>query len=320
VLRGAAPGAISEFARQRIAQHSFQTLGGAAPTGGYLHHVAFRNVSLSNLCFGADTLVEGSDALDYYYIQVVMAGLLEVGLPDRSFTVDANSVLVVNPFHRVRLHHSADCSKIIVRISKEAVHQQLAGLLGKTTSRSIEFAPIVKLDAPRIACLVRTIEHICRELEDPLSTINAGMLCKTYEDLLLDAFCTTVPHCYSSRLEQMVDLDGPECLMRVERYLAENYASEISLIDLVKASGTSQRNLYKAFKAYRDTTPMEHLKWFRLRTARQALAESNNSFRTVTDVALAVGIQHLGNFAADYKRQFGELPSDTLRRGGRLMS
>jgi AraC family ethanolamine operon transcriptional activator len=37
----------------------------------------------------------------------------------------------------------------------------------------------------------------------------------------------------------------------------------------------------------------------------------------VVDVANRWGFWHMGQLAADYRRQFGELPSETLRRRGK---
>jgi len=34
----------------------------------------------------------------------------------------------------------------------------------------------------------------------------------------------------------------------------------------------------------------------------------------IADVANRWGFWHMGQFAADYRRQFGELPSETLKR------
>jgi AraC-like DNA-binding protein len=43
---------------------------------------------------------------------------------------------------------------------------------------------------------------------------------------------------------------------------------------------------------------------------RQMLKQGNG----VTDAATAWGFWHFGHFSQEYKKLFGELPSDTLRR------
>jgi AraC family ethanolamine operon transcriptional activator len=35
---------------------------------------------------------------------------------------------------------------------------------------------------------------------------------------------------------------------------------------------------------------------------------------TILEIANQWGFQHMSSFAADYKKQFGELPSETLKR------
>jgi len=47
----------------------------------------------------------------------------------------------------------------------------------------------------------------------------------------------------------------------------------------------------------------------RLDRARRLLKEGRAS--TVTEVALAVGIPHFGRFANEYRKMFGEVPSQT---------
>jgi AraC family ethanolamine operon transcriptional activator len=59
---------------------------------------------------------------------------------------------------------------------------------------------------------------------------------------------------------------------------------------------------------------MAYLKQVRLEHARSAL-QSGAAFTSagVTQVAFNCGFSHLGRFAADYRAQFGELPSATAR-------
>ena len=70
-----------------------------------------------------------------------------------------------------------------------------------------------------------------------------------------------------------------------------------------------------AFRRFRDTTPMAHLRALRLALARSELARAGRDGGSVTSVANAHGFGSLSRFAADYKARFHEQPSETLRRG-----
>src|SRR5262249_54434973 len=69
------------------------------------------------------------------------------------------------------------------------------------------------------------------------------------------------------------------------------------------------------------TTPLGWARRMRLARARQQLLAVRTK-GSVTGVALANGFTELGRFASQYRRQFGELPSQTLRavRGMSLRS
>jgi AraC family transcriptional regulator, ethanolamine operon transcriptional activator len=77
----------------------------------------------------------------------------------------------------------------------------------------------------------------------------------------------------------------------------------------------SERTLQYVFKDRFGMSPAKFLKARRLAAVRYALECSDNGTPTVANVAVRHHFQHTGQFAADYWRAFGELPSDTLRRG-----
>jgi transcriptional regulator GlxA family with amidase domain len=60
---------------------------------------------------------------------------------------------------------------------------------------------------------------------------------------------------------------------------------------------------------------MAYLRSIRLELARTELAKAGQQRGSVATVANAFGFGHLGRFARDYERRFGELPSQTLCRG-----
>jgi AraC family ethanolamine operon transcriptional activator len=59
-------------------------------------------------------------------------------------------------------------------------------------------------------------------------------------------------------------------------------------------------------------TPKAYLQAERLKRVRRGLREADARTAQVTDVANAWGFWHMGQFAADYRKLFGELPSQTL--------
>ncbi len=62
-----------------------------------------------------------------------------------------------------------------------------------------------------------------------------------------------------------------------------------------------------------DIGPKRYIHIRRLSAVRQQIL-SRDSRETVTDIANYWGFWHMGQFAADYRRHFGEAPSDTKAR------
>jgi len=78
----------------------------------------------------------------------------------------------------------------------------------------------------------------------------------------------------------------------------------------VAALGVGQRTVFNAFFGISPSAFQRALQLGRV--CRPLL--SAPPYATVTTLALDEGVQHLGRFAGAYRRQFGELPSATLRR------
>ena len=62
------------------------------------------------------------------------------------------------------------------------------------------------------------------------------------------------------------------------------------------------------------TSPMRYLKQLRLNRARMLLRKGSHEVTSVSECAHFAGFSHLGRFSADYRRTFGESPSQTLDR------
>jgi transcriptional regulator GlxA family with amidase domain len=83
---------------------------------------------------------------------------------------------------------------------------------------------------------------------------------------------------------------------------------------LCQLIGVSQRTLRKAFHSVHGIPPCRHLRMLRLCDARRALLAADGAIAKVTDIAMSFGFAELGRFAVEYKKAFGESPSQTLYR------
>lgn len=98
-------------------------------------------------------------------------------------------------------------------------------------------------------------------------------------------------------------------------FIAECLARHVvpSIPQICTVTGVSERTLQYAFRRYVGMTPLAYLRVCRLNSVRKVLLAAEAE-TTVTSVALRYGFLHLGRFAGDYHRLFGELPSKDLTR------
>lgn len=98
-------------------------------------------------------------------------------------------------------------------------------------------------------------------------------------------------------------------------YIDVHAADAPAIQDVCRASGVSWRALNYAFRELFGITPKQYLQATRLDGVRRELHRRGPSGK-ISDIANHWGFWHMGKFAADYKRHFGELPSETQRRVG----
>jgi AraC-like DNA-binding protein len=100
-----------------------------------------------------------------------------------------------------------------------------------------------------------------------------------------------------------------------EDYALAHMGDRLYVTDLCKAADVSERSLEYAFKDIMGMTPVAYLTRVRLHRVRQALLAAAPGSTTVSVQALNGGFWHFGEFSRAYRNCFGELPSETLRRG-----
>lgn len=115
----------------------------------------------------------------------------------------------------------------------------------------------------------------------------------------------------------IANLASRECLVQKARdYLLAHPDDPVTIADLCRVLRVSRRTLQYAFESIFDINPIAYLRAIRLNRVRRELkAEAGKPQASVGDVAARFGFWHLSRFAPEYRQLFGELPSETLRKG-----
>jgi AraC family ethanolamine operon transcriptional activator len=96
--------------------------------------------------------------------------------------------------------------------------------------------------------------------------------------------------------------------------IIEDHADEpITVRQLCEDVGVGWTTLVHAFREHFGVTPKVYLRTIRLNGARRELL-GGESGASIVDVANRWSFWHMGQFAGDYRRLFGELPSETKAR------
>jgi len=173
------------------------------------------------------------------------------------------------------------------------------------------------ITAAGAAALLRTIEWILTELDCPDSLVNNTPLAgHQYQQMLMWSLLHSQPNNYSEELATLQQPQVPHYVTQTEAFIHRHYAEPITLERLVENARVSERTLLDSFKRHRDISPMKLLKLVRLDFVHLALKEATPDDHNVTEIVLSNGFTQLGKFSIEYKKRFGESPSDTLKSSG----
>lgn len=115
-------------------------------------------------------------------------------------------------------------------------------------------------------------------------------------------------------------LRRPELVNRVTTFVRDNLGEPLTIAELSRLAGVSERTLRAAFREALGLSPKQYTLGQRLCAAHDALLAAEPGRTTVTDVAMTYGFFELGRFAGRYRLAFGEPPSATLRHAMAMRS
>ncbi|MCY1372174.1 Helix-turn-helix domain protein [compost metagenome] len=160
----------------------------------------------------------------------------------------------------------------------------------------------------------RLVAYLLSELDRRSVLLSSPIARGQIESMIMGTLLLSQPHRYSNHLLKPAAPIAPAFIRRAERFIESNADQPLTAAEIAMQVGVSLSTLFAGFQEYRHITPMFYLKQVRLQRVRDLLLAAAPGAESVTRIATQWGFTHLGRFATDYRRKFGELPSETLRR------
>lgn len=229
---------------------------------------------------------------------------------------DANGAAVVRPGSLTRQEclHAAGTVLTMPLSSLSGEVERVTGGRRKL-DRAAAMPVSIDFRNPVSAPLGRSLRSVIAETQTMLALGLAEVAARAFETQLLAlAAAALFPDDARGPGAAGVVADDGDEIAAAYGYIMAHAHEPVRLTDLASQFGMKTRSLQLGFRRRYGMSPRDFLLACRLTRARDELATGN---LTVTGAAHAGGFSDLSHFAECYRAKFGELPSQTLRRGRR---
>lgn len=288
------------------------------PTGeslnSELYGVFFGDAALFDLHYGASVEIDAGDIERFYLVRITLEGGGLIRLGQHSAVLRRGSLTVSSPSQHSYIRTDRDCRSLILRVAREAMERQLQHLLDRPLNRPLVFDISVEADHPGLRVISQTLDYICGLCQHGEPDRQPAVFGTALSDYLVSVLLTQLPHNYHAELHDERRRPLPGHVRRVRDYIEAHLEQPLPLAQLAEVGGVSVRTLQNGFARFLGQSPSDYLRNRRLARVHAALQQAR-ACDSVTDILLRHGIGSFGHFAVLYRKRYGCLPSQTLRRG-----
>ena len=274
---------------------------------------ALPDMSFNYLQYGAEVEVRPREFESFYMVQIPLSGQSQIKTGSRSYVIGRGTAGIISPNHRMIARWKADCSQLMLKIDRSLLHSYLSNLIFQPIDKPLEFSSPLDVRAGLGASFYNLAVHLGEELATNRAMLHSELVVLQIQQTLMALLLSSADHTYRDALQTFDRSICPKHVHKAYSYMIANASEPITIADLARLTGVSGRALHEGFRRFKGASPKACLKSIRMRGVHRELLEARGS-DDITSIAQRWGFSHLGRFANSYRRIFGELPSQTLRR------
>lgn len=303
-----------ESAKRVTAPHRLQVRGRAADFAADFRAVEIGSVTVGVIRYGADITIVRPGCDSFVAVLMPLVGRLTVERHGREYVATPDrSMVVLSPGHGgTHMRWTPGTAVLALKADSDELARALRWIAPLADSSPFT-ATSALVTGPALRPVLGTAQQFAevfarcgpnRHIPPPLG--------KQLREQALATMWLSVPNNHTDIIYSAPPAKKASHVHRVTDLIATESGAEYTVIDLARAVNVGVRALELAFRRELDETPLHYLQRTRLERAHDDLRNGDPLECTVTEIAQRWGFAHLGRFAARYRAQFGELPSETL--------
>ncbi len=292
--------------------HSIEVQQSRRNTASFSHaKLGHGSLSLLNIPTRSEVSCPATNAC---FVVFIRRGDVVYEIGNERFQAHAGQGIIINRGRSFsRKSGSAGADLTILKLSLAQLYRHLPIEAAEDPHGDIHFPSRFDVSAP----IGKTLWRCTQYVQNELTRLDAGLdflenHIANLENLLIRTMLDTVGRESSLACEVAVRNVLPAYMKKIISHMHAHCHEPIQLKDLRQISNVSERTINMGFNKYLDASPKQYLKQLRLQRVHEDLRHAS-AHTTVTNVAMRWGFCQLGWFSAEYRKQFGQTPSETLK-------
>lgn len=305
------------FTREFVS-HEIEVLGRRRRFYSIAHRARMAGVVLYRAQYRSDVVINAGPLRNHYLVHIPVSGRVRLVSDGLTTEIRPGCIGIVNPFAGHSIHRLDDCTKLTLKFDRADLEQHLFEMTGRVSDRPIAFRSGRPIGFAECRNLVRTIALIEADVFHADGVLNDDSCRPAAETLLARLLLREIPNNQFGDDPPPSAGPAPYYVKRAEAFILEHARQPLSVAEIAAHAGVSARSLFDGFRRFRGVSPMRHVKNVRLDRVRAELVGMRSGLterQSLTRAAGRWGFEHMGNFSRDYRKRFGELPSETARAG-----
>jgi AraC-like DNA-binding protein len=296
-----------------ICPHRLQVNVPPTKSVAFLSSLDLGACGLTNLKYGFDVNIDTGRIEDTYLVKWTLAGQGRLWCGDRTAVTSSRSIVITDPAEHTKIHMTAECQHLTVRVSQRALLETLSAKLRRRPRNALRFNLEIPMDSDFARAWCELVAHICHVSATAPAALASEGVRKQYSRTLMEIMLSAAPHSHTESVDESANCATAWHVGRARDYVHDHLAEGISITDIAARVGVTPRTLQNGFRKAFNLTPAEYIRRTRVEALHKALLAADAS-AAVTDLMMNVGIVNFGRYAQYYREQIGVSPSTTLKQ------